>query len=170
MTRRLSLFDSPFLLGFDQFERALDRASRASSEGYPPYNIEQVGDTQLRITIAVAGFEMDDLSVQIEHNQLVIRGKRKAEEDESRVFLHRGIATRQFQRAFILSEDIEVIGAALDNGLLNVDLRRIMPETTVQNIPIRSAKDVKKNKTIDVTATEPSVTKTNNDTSEGGNR
>lgn len=152
MTRRLSLFDSPFLLGFDQFERALDRASRASSEGYPPYNIEQVGDTQLRITIAVAGFDMEDLSVQIEHNQLVIRGKRRAEDDESRVFLHRGIATRQFQRAFILSEDIEVRGATLDNGLLNIDLRRLVPETTVQTIPIMNAKDAKKNKTIDVTA------------------
>lgn len=152
MTRRLSIFDSPFLLGFDQFERALDRASRASSEGYPPYNIEQVGDTQLRITIAVAGFEMEDLSVQIEHNQLVIRGKRRQEEDEARVFLHRGIATRQFQRAFILSEDIEVRGASIDNGLLNIELRRLIPETTVQTIPITNAKDVKKNKTIDVTA------------------
>jgi len=153
MSRRLSLFDSPFLLGFDQFERALDRASRASSEGYPPYNIEQIGDTQLRITIAVAGFDMDDLTVQLEQNQLVIRGKKRGEDEEdSRVFLHRGIATRQFQRAFILSDDIEVVGASLDNGLLNVDLRRLLPETTVQTIKIQSAKDTKKNKTIDVSA------------------
>ncbi|MDP2205168.1 MAG: Hsp20 family protein [Alphaproteobacteria bacterium] len=150
MSRRLSLFDSPFLLGFDQFERALDRAARASSEGYPPYNIEQIGETQIRITIAVAGFSMDDLSVQLEQNQLVIRGKRLGEEEEGRVFLHRGIATRQFQRAFILSEDIEVVGAQLDNGLLNVDLRRILPETTVQTIRITSAKDAKKSQTIDV--------------------
>lgn len=150
MSRRLSLFDSPFLLGFDQFERALDRASRASSEGYPPYNIEQIGETQIRITIAVAGFSMDDLSVQLEQNQLVIRGKRQNDDDDSRVFLHRGIATRQFQRAFILSEDIEVVGAQLDNGLLNVDLRRILPETTVQTIRITSPKDAKKGKTIDV--------------------
>lgn len=150
MSRRLSLFDSPFLLGFDQFERALDRAARASSEGYPPYNIEQIGETQIRITIAVAGFAMDDLSVQLEQNQLVIRGKRQNDDDEQRVFLHRGIATRQFQRAFILSEDIEVVGAQLDNGLLNVDLRRIVPETTVQTIRITSPKDAKKGKTIDV--------------------
>lgn len=152
MTRRISLFDSPFLLGFDQFERAIDRAARASSEGYPPYNIEQLGDTQLRITVAVAGFDMDDLSVQLEQNQLVIRGKKKGEEEENRVFLHRGIATRQFQRAFILSEDIEIRGATLDNGLLHIDLTRILPETTVQTIQIKSGKDAKKQQgqTIDV--------------------
>lgn len=155
MTRRISIFDSPFLLGFDQFERALDRASRASSEGYPPYNIEQLGETRLRITIAVAGFEMDDLSVQLEQNQLVIRGKKRAEEEEdSRVFLHRGIATRQFQRAFILSDDIEVAGATLDNGLLNIDLRRLVPETTVQTIRITSGQKNKKGQTIDVSAPE----------------
>lgn len=150
MTRRLSLFDSPFLLGFDQFERALDRVSRGAAEGYPPYNIEQVGETLLRITIAVAGFEMSDLSVQLEQNQLVIRGRKQGEEDEGRVFLHRGIATRQFQRSFILSEDIEVISASLDNGLLNVDLRRIMPETTVQTIKISAGKDKGKSQVLDV--------------------
>jgi len=160
MSRRLSLFDSPFLLGFDQFERALDRAARASSEGYPPYNIEQLGETQIRITIAVAGFSMEDLSVQLEQNQLVIRGKRQGDDDENRVFLHRGIATRQFQRAFILSEDIEVVGAQLDNGLLNVDLRRIVPETTVQTIRITTPKDAKKGKTIDVTGEALSPGKT----------
>jgi HSP20 family molecular chaperone IbpA len=151
MTRRLSLFDSPFLLGFDEFERALDRVQRSSAEGYPPYNIEQIGETRLRITIAVAGFSLDDLSVQMENNQLVIRGRRQGEEDQNRIFLHRGIATRQFQRSFILSEDIEVMGAALDNGLLNVDLKRIVPEMMVQTIKIRPADDVKKNQTIDVT-------------------
>ena len=150
MSRRLSLFDSPFLLGFDQFEQALDRVQRSAGEGYPPYNIEQISEAQLRITIAVAGFEMDDLSVQLEQNQLVIRGKKAAEEDGSRVFLHRGIATRQFQRAFILSEDIEVQGATLDNGLLHVDLKRIIPETMVQTIRIKSGKDNKKTQTIDV--------------------
>lgn len=152
MTRRISLFDSPFLLGFDQFERAIDRAARASSEGYPPYNIEQLGETQLRITVAVAGFEMDDLSVQLEQNQLVIRGKKKIEDEEKRVFIHRGIATRQFQRAFILSDDIEIADASLDNGLLHIDLTRILPETTVQTIKIKSGKDLKKpqGQTIDV--------------------
>ncbi len=153
MTRRLSLFDSPFLLGFDQFERALDRAQRAATEGYPPYNIEQVSDTLLRITIAVAGFEMDDLSVQLENNQLVIRGRKNTEDNEdARVFLHRGIATRQFQRSFILSEDIEVTGASLDNGLLNIDLRRILPETTVQTIAIKAGKGGQKSQVIDVSA------------------
>jgi HSP20 family molecular chaperone IbpA len=154
MTRRMSLFDSPFLLGFDQFERALDRASRGSTEGYPPYNIEQLGDALLRITVAVAGFEMDDLSVQMEQNQLVIRGKKQGEDDTQRVFLHRGIATRQFQRSFILSEDIEVTGASLDNGLLHIDLKRILPEPVVQTIKIRAAKDGAAGKTIDVTNKE----------------
>lgn len=152
MSRRLSLFDSPLLLGFDQFERALDRAQRAASEGYPPYNIEQVSDTLLRITVAVAGFVMDDLSVQLEQNQLVIRGRKQSEEDENKVYLHRGIATRQFQRSFILSEDIEVVGATLDNGLLNIDLKRILPETVVQTIKISAGKDGKKGQTIDVGA------------------
>lgn len=150
MSRRLSLFDSPFLLGFDQFERALDRVARGANEGYPPYNIEQLSETRLRITIAVAGFSMEDLSVQLEQNQLVIRGRKLGEEEGERVFLHRGIATRQFQRAFILSEDIEVAGATLDNGLLHIDLARLVPETTVQTIKISPAKNGKAGQTIDV--------------------
>jgi HSP20 family molecular chaperone IbpA len=150
-TRRLSLFDSPFLLGFDQFERALDRVARSGAEGYPPYNIEQIGETRLRITIAVAGFSMEDLSVQMEQNQLVIRGRKQGEEEDGRVFIHRGIATRQFQRSFILSEDIEVMGASLDNGLLSVDLKRILPETVVHTIEIKPGKTGKAERTIDVT-------------------
>lgn len=150
MSRRLSIFDSPFLLGFDQFEQALDRVSRSASEGYPPYNIEQLSESQLRITVAVAGFQMDDLSVQLEQNQLVIRGKRQEADDEQRVFIHRGIATRQFQRSFILSDDIEVIGALSDNGLLHIDLRRIVPETMVQTIKILPAKEESRSKAIDV--------------------
>lgn len=152
MTRRISLFDSPFLLGFDQFEQALDRVSRSGAEGYPPYNIEQLSETRLRITVAVAGFEMDDLSVQLEGNQLVIRGKRAQAEDENRVFLHRGIATRQFQRAFILSDDIEVKDATLNNGLLHIDLARLLPETTVQTIRIKPAADARKNGKIELGA------------------
>ena len=97
---RVSLFNSPFLLGFDQFERALDRVSKASTDAYPPYNIEERSDDGLRITLAVAGFSMDDLSVQVEDNQLVIRGKQT--EDTDKVYLHRGIAARQFQRTFVL--------------------------------------------------------------------
>ena len=150
------MIDSPFLLGFDQFESALDRLQRGAAVGYPPYNIELVSDTLLRITIAVAGFEMSDLSVQLEQNQLVIRGRKQAEDvDDQRVYLHRGIANRQFQRSFILSDDIEVISASLDNGLLNVDLRRILPETTVQTIAITSGKDSKKSHTIDVSSDKP---------------
>jgi HSP20 family molecular chaperone IbpA len=135
---RVSLFNSPLLLGFDHFERVLDRVSKTSGEGYPPYNIEQLGESGLRITLAVAGFAMDDLQVAIEDNQLVIRG-RQAEDDQSRVFLHRGIAARQFQRAFVLAEGIEVKSAILDNGLLHIDLQRPLPETRVKTVRIESA-------------------------------
>jgi HSP20 family molecular chaperone IbpA len=147
---RLSLFNNPLLLGFDQFERTLDRIAKSAADSYPPYNIEQVGENDLRITLAVAGFSTDDLQVQIEDNQLVIRGK-QVEEDSERVFLHRGIAARQFQRSFVLAEGIEVTGAALDNGLLSIDLKRPMPETRVRKVDIRtSASAAKQRKTIDV--------------------
>lgn len=132
---RLSGFNSPLLLGFDHFERVLDRISKSSAEGYPPYNIEQVGETGLRITLAVAGFSMEDLAVALEDNQLVVRG-RQTEDDSERVFLHRGIAARQFQRSFVLAEGIEVAGASLDNGLLHIDLTRPTPEPRVRTIPI----------------------------------
>jgi HSP20 family molecular chaperone IbpA len=134
---RLSLFNSPLLLGFDQFERTLDRISKAGSEGYPPYNIEQVSEDGLRITLAVAGFALDDLEIQTEDSQLTIRGKQT--EDESRVYLHRGIAARQFQRSFVLAEGIEVLGASLDNGLLSIDLRRPKVEPQVRTVPIKKA-------------------------------
>jgi HSP20 family molecular chaperone IbpA len=134
---RLSLFNSPLLLGFDHFERALDRVSKVSSDGYPPYNIEQVSEHALRITLAVAGFAMSDLSLTIEDNQLVIRGKQT--DDEDRIYLHRGIAARQFQRSFVLAEGIEVRGAWLDSGLLHIDLTRPQPETRVRTIPIKDS-------------------------------
>ncbi len=133
---RVSAFNSPLLLGFDHFERVLDRISKTSAEGYPPYNIEQTGESGLRITLAVAGFSMDDLTVALEDNQLVIRG-RQNEDDAGRIFIHRGIAARQFQRAFVLAEGIEVKGAALDNGLLHVDLVRELPEPRIRSIPIQ---------------------------------
>ena len=133
---RLSVFNSPLLLGFDHFERVLDRISKTSAEGYPPYNIEQLGDSGLRITLAVAGFAMADLDVSLENNQLIVRG-RQAEEEGDRVFLHRGIAARHFQRSFVLAEGIEVDSASLDNGLLHVDLMRPVPEQRVRSIPIR---------------------------------
>ncbi len=138
MNARLSIFSSPFLLGFDQFERTLDRLSKCEG-GYPPYNIEQLGETQLRITLAVAGFAPSDLSVQVEDNQLVIRGRQKDEGD--RVFLHRGIAARQFQRAFVLAEGIEVARANLADGLLSIDLARPLAEPKVKTIPIDQGPD-----------------------------
>ncbi|HYD31754.1 MAG TPA: Hsp20 family protein [Azospirillaceae bacterium] len=137
MTSRMSLFNSPLLLGFDQFERTLDRIAKNSAEGYPPYNIEQIGDDGLRITLAVAGFASDDLSVQVEDNQLVIRGRQA--DEKNRIYLHRGIAARQFQRSFVLAEGIEVVGATLDSGLLHVDLKRPMPEPKVRTIKIEQA-------------------------------
>ena len=137
MTTRL--FTSPMFLGFDHLEQMLERASKASTDGYPPYNIEQVSPTGLRITLAVAGFSMDDLQITQEDNQLVIRGRQGADDSDGRVFLHRGIAARQFQRAFVLAEGIEVRGAWLDNGLLNIDLARPQPEPRVKTIAIRRA-------------------------------
>jgi HSP20 family molecular chaperone IbpA len=148
----MSVFNSPLLLGFEHFEQMLDRASKASAEGYPPYNIEQIGDNRLRITLAVAGFSMDDLSVSLEDNQLVIRGRQAGDDADGKVYLHRGIAARQFQRSFVLAEGIEVKGASLDNGLLNVDLERLQPEPQVRSIKIEPADkgDKKSRKTIDV--------------------
>lgn len=135
---RIPLFNSPFLLGFDHFERAVDRIAKMSAEGYPPYNIEQLGENRIRITLAVAGFAERDLQIQIENNQLTVRGRQ--EEAGDRVYLHRGIAARQFQRSFVLAEGIEVVGAELDNGLLHVDLLRPEQESRVKNIEIKTAK------------------------------
>ena len=132
---RLSLFNSPLLLGFDHFERTLDRIAKSGAEGYPPYNIEQIGDDRLRITLAVAGFSLEDLEIQIEDSQLTIRGRQK--DDPDRVYLYRGIAARQFQRSFVLAEGIEVTSATLDNGLLSVDLQRPKAVSQVRTIPIR---------------------------------
>jgi HSP20 family molecular chaperone IbpA len=132
---RLSLFNSPLLLGFEHFERALDRVNKGSADGYPPYNIEQIAENELRITLAVAGFTMADLAITIEDNQLVIRGKQA--DEAQRVYLHRGIAARQFQRSFVLAEGIEVRGAWLDNGLLHIDLVRPEVEARVRSVPIQ---------------------------------
>ncbi|MXP63926.1 Hsp20 family protein [Roseomonas sp. M0104] len=131
---RSSLFGSPLFLGFDHLEQMLDRVAK-NADGYPPYNIEQTGENRLRITLAVAGFSMDDLQITQEDNQLVVRGRQR-EEPEGRVFLHRGIAARQFQRAFVLAEGIDVEGAWLDNGLLHIDLKRPQPEVRVKAIHI----------------------------------
>lgn len=136
---RSSSFNSPFLLGFDHLERLLERTSKAAGDGYPPYNIENIEQTdgdRLRITLAVAGFNHDELNVTVEENQLTIRGKQT--ETPDRTFLHRGIAARQFQRAFVLAEGIEVTGATLENGLLAIDLVRPKAETIVRNIEIKA--------------------------------
>lgn len=137
--RRVSIFDSPFFLGFEQFERAVDRVSKAGGDGYPPYNIEQRGDDRLRITLAVAGFAMADLAITIEDSQLVIRGRQS--EPEGRVYLHRGIAARQFQRSFILAEGIEVEEATLDCGLLHIDLKRPTPVSRLRTVRIKNSED-----------------------------
>lgn len=150
---RLTLFDSPLLLGFDHLEETFQRLRKSSGDGYPPYNIEQTGDNTLRITLAVAGFTMETLDVEIEQAQLVIRGRQA--DDEQRIYLHRGIAARQFQRSFVLADGIEVRGASLDNGLLHVDLEQVAPERSVQKIEIKSAGgDGNNSQAIDVEATE----------------
>lgn len=131
---KLTLGAHPYLLGFDQLERLVERTAK-SENGYPPYNIESTGDNAFRITLAVAGFGDDDLSITLEDRQLVVRG-RQAEDGAERVFLHRGIAARQFQRSFVLADGVDVTGARLENGLLHVDLRRAVPESVVQNIKI----------------------------------
>ena len=138
MTRLTSL-TSPFLLGFDEFERALERVAKTASDGYPPYNIERLAPTgdepeRLRITLAVAGFTRDQLDVTLEEKQLVIRGRQMG--DKSRIYLHRGIAARQFQRSFLLVDGMEVLGADLSNGLLSVDLARPEPDRVVRKIAI----------------------------------
>ena len=150
---RLSLFNSPLLLGFDHFERALDRVSKVSSDGYPPYNIEQVDENSLRITLAVAGFAMSDLRLTIEDNQLVVRGRQT--DDDNRIYLHRGIAARQFQRSFVLAEGIEVRGAWLDNGLLHIDLMRPQIEARVRTIEIKDR--AAKPDPVELTRTTPTL-------------
>jgi HSP20 family molecular chaperone IbpA len=132
---KLTLSAHPFLLGFDQLERLVERTAKAGTEGYPPYNIEQSSEHGFRITLAVAGFREDDLAITVEDRQLVIRG-RQSEDQGDRVFLHRGIAARAFQRSFVLAEGVEVAGAVLEHGLLHVDLKRSVPETVVQTIRI----------------------------------
>ena len=136
---RLSVFNSPFLLGFDQLERALDRVSKTSADGYPPYNIEQVAEDTLRITLAVAGFAREDLVITVDDSQLTVRGKQS--DGGERIYLHRGIAARQFQRSFVLAEGIEAVGAELSNGLLHVDLVRPQPVSRERIIDIRTDAD-----------------------------
>lgn len=138
---RIAGFSSPLLLGFDEIERLLDRVSKTTSDGYPPYNIERIRPEgtrpeTLRITLAVAGFSEEDLEITLEQNQLMIKGRQK--EEPGREFLHRGIAARQFQRAFVLAEGMEIAGAVLENGLLSINLNRHEPKRIVRKITISS--------------------------------
>src|SRR6201996_1546323 len=128
------MFTSPLFLGFDPLEQMIERAANSSSDVYPPYHIHQASPTGLRISLAVAGLTMDDLQITQEDNQLVIRG-RQSDDSQGRIFLHRGIAARQFQRSFVLAEGIDVKGAWLDNGLLHIDLAKPQPEVRVKTIP-----------------------------------
>ncbi|MDQ2067367.1 Hsp20 family protein [Xinfangfangia sp. CPCC 101601] len=132
---KLTFGAHPYLLGFEQLERLVERTAKSGGEGYPPYNIEAVSDQAYRITLAVAGFREEDLAITVEDKQLVIRG-RQADDIGERVFLHRGIAARAFQRSFVLADGVEVAGASMEHGLLNIDLRRHVAESVVQTIRI----------------------------------
>lgn len=131
---RITAFNSPFLLGFDHFEQLLDRVAKSSNDGYPPYNIERIAENGLRISLAVAGFGCGDLQILAEDNQLIVRGRQI--DGEERVYIHRGIAARQFQRSFVLAEGIEISGAFLDNGLLHIELVQPQPEVVSRIIDI----------------------------------
>ncbi|MGH1425565.1 MAG: Hsp20 family protein [Pseudooceanicola sp.] len=133
---KLTLGSHPYLLGFEQLERLLERSAKTGNEGYPPFNIEQTSQSSYRITLAVAGFGESDLTITVEDRQLVIRG-RQSDDGDNRTFLHRGIAARQFQRSFVLAEGVEVGEAIMENGLLHVDLTRAEPERVVQTINIK---------------------------------
>ena len=133
---KLTLGTHPFLLGFDQLERLVERTAKTGNDGYPPYNIEQTSDNSYRITLAVAGFAEGDLTITVENRQLVILG-RQGEETGERVYLHRGIAARQFQRTFVLADGVDVGAAIMEHGLLHIDLKRALPETVIQKIEIK---------------------------------
>ena len=133
---KMALGTHPFLLGFEQLERLVERTAKTGNDGYPPYNIEQTCATSYRITLAVAGFAESDLAITVEDNSLVIRGRQR-DDSEGRIYLHRGIAARQFQRSFVLADGVEVAGAQMENGLLHVDLTRSVPDRVVQTIKIR---------------------------------
>ena len=133
---KLTLGPHPFLLGFDQLERLVERTAKTGNEVYPPYNIEQTSENSYRITLAVAGFAEGDLTITVENRQLVILG-RQGEERGDRVYLHRGIAARQFQRTFVLADGVDVGAAIMELGLLHIDLKRALPETVIQKIEIK---------------------------------
>jgi HSP20 family molecular chaperone IbpA len=137
---RSILFDSPFLLGFEHTRSLIERAAKAAAESYPPYNVEDRGNGGLRITLAVAGFTPDQLSVTVEDRQLTIQGRRDGDQSKpDDAYLHRGIAARGFIRSFVLADGMLVDGAVLEHGLLHIDLARPAPEPRVIHVPIRMA-------------------------------
>jgi HSP20 family molecular chaperone IbpA len=136
---KLTLSSHPFLLGFEQLERLVERTAKADLGGYPPFNIEQTTPESFRITLAVAGFAEDDLSITVEDRQLMVRGK-QTDDNSGRVFLHQGIAARQFHRSFVMADGVEVAGASMENGLLHIDLKHLQPETVIRTITISSGK------------------------------
>lgn len=133
---RLSLFNNPFMLGFDGLERLMDGVAKNTGDSFPPYDIEHRGEHEIRITLALAGFSKDDISLTIEQSQLIIRG-RQGDNDKPSTYLHRGIAARQFQRKFVLADGMDVVDAYLENGLLHIDLERPRPDDSVRKIAIR---------------------------------
>ena len=139
MTTRTILFDSPFLLGFEHTRALIERAAKAAADSYPPYNVEQTDESRFCITLAVAGFSPDQLSVTVEDNPLVVSGKREGDGRGDAAYLHRGIAARGFMRSFVLADGMEVEGAALEHGLLHIEVVRLEPERHVRRIAIRSA-------------------------------
>lgn len=135
MMTKLTLSTHPYLLGFDQLERLVERTAKSGQDGYPPYNIEQTSENSYRITLAVAGFAEGDIEVTVEDNQLVIRGRQTDDVDNS-IFIHRGIASRQFQKSFVMADGVEVGAATMENGLLHIDLSRTVPDAVVTRIEI----------------------------------
>lgn len=135
---RISVFGNPLFVGFERVERVMDQVARHSHEGYPPYNIEQWGTNGFRITLAVAGFSAQDLNVTLEDQQLVVRGCHQDQEDGERLYLHRGIATRQFTRSFVLADGLQVLGARLDQGLLHIDLQKPEAPSRIEQIPVQT--------------------------------
>lgn len=136
---RISFTSQPFLLGFEELDRLVERTLKAGADNYPPFNIEQRAEDAYRVTLAVAGFTEADLAITVEEHELIVRGRREGG-DEGRVFLHRGIAARPFERRFVLEEHVEVEGASLENGLLHIDLVRRKPEAKVRSIRIQPAR------------------------------
>jgi len=132
---KLMLGSHPFLLGFEQLEQLVERTAKTGNDGYPPYNIEQTSENSYRITLAVAGFAEDDLSITVEDKQLVIRG-RQSDDSDGRLFMHRGIAARQFQKSFVLADGVDVGEVQMEHGLLHVDLTRAVPDKIIQTIKI----------------------------------